>query len=73
LKEGEFHVAAILDHWPPEYTQRFARSYLLRWKEGIYEDSWSKEIDVSNDLLDEYWAEKGVENRNMALAKEKME
>jgi hypothetical protein len=69
LKKGEFHVAAVLDHWPQEWTQRHATHYLLRWEEGIDDDWWSKESDVSNDLLDEYWESKGIENRNVALAK----
>ena len=63
MKDDEFHVAAILDHWPHRCTRAKAKQHLLRWEEGVYEDSWSNEIDVHGDLLDKYWERKGHEMR----------
>jgi hypothetical protein len=39
LKDDEFHVAAVIDHWPYHWTAGHAQQYLLRWKEGIDDDS----------------------------------
>lgn len=73
LRDNEFRVAAVIDHWPYEWTQPHAQQYLLRWKEGVDEDSWSGRRHVHDDLLDEYWARKGLENREIALAKKAAE
>jgi len=67
LKADEFRVDAIVNHWPRYYYRPSASWYLIRFEEGIQEDHWSKEIDVSNDLLDEYWERRGLENREFGV------
>ncbi|KAE9363969.1 hypothetical protein N431DRAFT_564501 [Stipitochalara longipes BDJ] len=73
LKDDEFRVAAIVNHWPQYRNRPTATWYLLRLEEGIGEDSWSKEVDVSNDLLEQYWERRGVENRDLGIAMRKAE
>ena len=60
LKEDEFRVATIVNHWPQYRLRPCATWYVARWEEGINEDHWPKEIDLNNVLLEEYWQRRGL-------------
>jgi hypothetical protein len=52
LESGEFRVAAVVNNWPQYLTQLHATHYMLCWEKSTYGDSWPKDEDVHNDLLD---------------------